>query len=53
MASIANLRQEYVKMPLTVEQQAETMQQFYQIARFPRVLGAIDCTHIRIQSLGK
>lgn len=25
-------------------------EKFYEIAEFPRVLGAIDCTHIRLQS---
>lgn len=26
--------------------------QFYNIAKFPRVIGAIDCTHIKIQNPG-
>ncbi|XP_018359328.1 PREDICTED: putative nuclease HARBI1 [Trachymyrmex cornetzi] len=25
---------------------------FYNIARFPRVIGCIDCTHVRVQSFG-
>lgn len=25
---------------------------FYEIARFPRVIGVIECTHVRIQSPG-
>lgn len=27
--------------------------EFYNIAKFPRVVGAIDCTHVKIQSPGK
>ena len=26
---------------------------FYGVARFPKAVGAMDCTHIRINSLGK
>ncbi|XP_034836283.1 putative nuclease HARBI1 [Maniola hyperantus] len=42
--AIASLYDEYV----VVDQQSA--EKFYRIARFPRVLAAIDCTHIRIQS---
>lgn len=41
---IANMYDEYI---IVHQQSAE---KFYQIAGFPRVLAAIDCTHIRIQS---
>lgn len=30
----------------------DTRQKFYKIAKFPRVIGAIDCTHVKIQSPG-
>lgn len=34
------------------ENTEETCQEFYNIAKFPRVIGAIDCTHVKIQSPG-
>ncbi|CAK1599914.1 unnamed protein product [Parnassius mnemosyne] len=43
-SAIANLYDEYV----VIHQQSA--EKFYHIAGFPRVLAAIDCTHIRIQS---
>ncbi|CAH2109216.1 unnamed protein product [Euphydryas editha] len=43
-SAIANMYDEYI---IVHQQSAE---KFYQIAGFPRVLAAIDCTHIRIQS---
>lgn len=42
--AIAKLYNKYIFM------HTDTEQEFYNIARFPRVLGAIDGTHIRIQS---
>ncbi|XP_031327365.1 putative nuclease HARBI1 [Photinus pyralis] len=50
--AIAELSPVYIKMPDTVEEMAIIKQGFYAIARFPRVIGAIDCTHIRIQNPG-
>ncbi|KAL1447143.1 hypothetical protein WDU94_015606 [Cyamophila willieti] len=46
--AIASLRPQYIQMPNP--EQAKT--QFYQIARFPKVIGAVDCTHVKIQSPG-
>lgn len=43
-SAIAKLYDEHI----VVHQKSE--ENFYQIAKFPRVLAAIDCTHIRIQS---
>ncbi|KAJ3620693.1 hypothetical protein MTP99_004621 [Tenebrio molitor] len=51
--ALANLRGRYIKFPATEEEKTYAQQQFYQIARFPRVLGALDCTHIKIKSPGK
>lgn len=50
-AIIANLH-ENVKMPGTVEECRLTSLRFKRIANLPFVLGAIDCTHIKIQSPG-
>lgn len=50
--AIAHLRPRFVKMPCTEAELLECSTAFYQIARFPRVIGAIDCTHVKIQSPG-
>lgn len=50
---IAALRAEYIKFPTSPEEIYLSQQQFFQIARFIRVIGFIDCTHIRVQSYGK
>lgn len=50
--AIARLREEKIKMPTTIEECQNTIQGFYQRSRFPRVIGALDCTHIKIQSPG-
>lgn len=49
--AIAALRPLYISFP-RVEEQREVMQGFFEGARFPGVLGALDCTHIPIQSPG-
>lgn len=43
-AAIARLYSKYIVLHTT------TTDKFYNIAQFPRVCGAIDCTHVRIQS---
>lgn len=50
---IASLLNIYVRMPRTNQELENTKNEFQQIANFPNVIGAIDCTHIRIQSPGK
>lgn len=40
-------------MPATLTEQEEAMQKFRRIANFPTVIGAIDCTHIRIKKLSE
>ncbi|XP_044764538.1 putative nuclease HARBI1 [Coccinella septempunctata] len=49
--AIANLRTEFVKFPSNLQ---SVIHGFYSIARFPRVIGVIDCTqtHITIKSPG-
>lgn len=51
--AIASLARRYIKLPSTQEDVEHIQIKFFEIARFPRVIGAIDCTHIRIQSPGK
>ena len=47
--AIARQRPNFVKMP---ESDAERQAAFHAIASFPRVIGSIDCTHVKIQSPG-
>ncbi|XP_071052448.1 putative nuclease HARBI1 isoform X2 [Onthophagus taurus] len=49
--AIANLRPQYCKMP-EGDDIGKAQRSFYNIARFPLVIGTIDCTHVRIQSPG-
>lgn len=39
-------------MPETEAEINKLQLQFYKIARFPRTIGAIDCTHVKIQNPG-
>lgn len=48
--AIAGLSGSFVKIP--VHEITETRLKMFKIARFPLVFGAIDCTHVRIQSPG-
>lgn len=50
--AIARLSRRFIKMPRTAEEKAEVKRGFFRIARFPRCIGAIDCTHVRIQRPG-
>lgn len=52
-AAIVTLRPEFVKFPNTSEEQENVKMEFYNISRFPNVLGCIDCTHVKIQSPGE
>lgn len=49
---IARLCHQFIRMPATDEEVYTLQRCFYKIARFPRAIGAIDCTHIRIQRPG-
>ncbi|KAJ1125192.1 hypothetical protein NDU88_003627 [Pleurodeles waltl] len=46
--AIISLTPHPISFPNTQQKQQETKQGFYQINGFPHVLGAIDCTHVRI-----
>ena len=48
IAALASLRRRFVKMPETAAEISATKRQFYEIAGFPGVIGAIDCTHVPI-----
>ncbi|XP_043462830.1 putative nuclease HARBI1 [Leptopilina heterotoma] len=50
--AIARLRPNYVKFPVIADAIKRKQIKFFNFARFPKVLGALDCTHIKIQSLG-
>lgn len=47
--AIARLRTQFVKFPSNTN---DIQQEFYNIAKFPRLVGAIDCTHVPIKSPG-
>ncbi|KAJ4447341.1 hypothetical protein ANN_09345 [Periplaneta americana] len=51
-SAIAALRCQYINLPQTPQSVLQTQMRFYNIARFPKVIGAMDCTHIRIRSPG-
>lgn len=51
--SIAQLFPRFVSMPQGREERITTASNFFRLARFPRVIGAMDCTHVKIQSPGK
>ncbi|XP_054276396.1 putative nuclease HARBI1 [Macrosteles quadrilineatus] len=50
--AIARLRPQFICMPSTQEEQSKTKLGFFEIARFPNCVGAIDCTHVKILSPG-
>lgn len=50
--AIARLHPYYIHFPSTEEEIRNEQLRFYNIARFPKVVGCIDCTHIRVQSFG-
>ncbi|XP_050066150.1 putative nuclease HARBI1 [Aphis gossypii] len=47
---LACLRPFFINMPKNQNEKQEVKIGFYQTHNVPRVIGAIDCTHIRIQS---
>ncbi|GLH02525.1 Uncharacterized protein GBIM_08536 [Gryllus bimaculatus] len=49
--AIAFLREEFITFPQRVEEINRELN-FYGIARFPKAIGAMGCTHIRISSPG-
>lgn len=49
LRAIALLYPRFIKMPTTEEEIQKSRQEFFNIAKFPRCVGALDCTHIKIQ----
>ncbi|CAH2020872.1 unnamed protein product [Acanthoscelides obtectus] len=52
MKSLAVHFRELIKMPENGEKRTVIRQEFVNIARFPRCIGALDCTHYKIKSPG-
>jgi hypothetical protein len=52
-SAIASLSRDVIRFPGTPEEMQDVKQGFYERARFPNVVGAIDCTHVKIQSVGR
>lgn len=50
--AITTLRPRFIRMYNDNREMARSAAEFYQLASFPRVIGAIDCTLIRIESPG-
>ncbi|XP_058817442.1 putative nuclease HARBI1 [Topomyia yanbarensis] len=50
--ALAQMYLRFIKMPQTQSELQAASRDFYAIAKFPRTIGAIDCTHIKIQSPG-
>lgn len=51
--AISGLYNQYIKFPNTAAEIEEKQIEFFEIARFPRGIAAVDGTHIRIQSPGR
>jgi hypothetical protein len=51
--AIARLYPRFIRLPENEAEIREVQVNFYQIALFPTVVGAVDGTHIKIQSPGK
>lgn len=51
--ALVTLRERLIKFPEDEEGKREIKAGFYGLARFPNVIGAVDGTHIPIQSRGK
>lgn len=49
---LALLRPQFVCFPTAAGEIIEVRQEFYNIAKFPKCIGALDCTHIRVRSFG-
>jgi len=51
--AIARQRPNFISFPSNDIDEKRVINGFYSLSRFPRVVGAVDCTHIKIQSPGR
>ena len=51
-AAIAGLAREDIKFPSSESEVNAAQVGFYAILRFPKVISALDCTHVRVQLFG-
>lgn len=47
---IAQLRPQFIQFPSSVVELQNIQLGFFKLHQFPRIIGALDCSHIRIQS---
>ncbi|XP_022175254.1 putative nuclease HARBI1 [Myzus persicae] len=50
--AIARHRSKFIYFPKNVVDMRKVVNGFYSLCRFPKVVGAVDCTHVKIQSPG-
>lgn len=51
--AIARHRSKFIYFPKNVVDMRKVVNGFYSLSRFPKVVGAVDCTHVKIQSPGR
>lgn len=51
--NLARLGKKFITFPNTPGELLKCKQDFYDIAKFPQVVAALDCTHVKIVSPGK
>lgn len=49
---IATLRPQFVRFPDNADEMKKLKQDFYNISKFPMIIGALDCSHVKIKSPG-
>lgn len=49
--AVAKISKNYIKMPTDLDEQEEVIRNFEQVSGFRSVIGAIDCTHIKIKKV--
>ena len=49
---IALLRSMFINLPKSIDERSKAQKEFYNIAKFPKAIAALDCTHVKIISPG-